>query len=112
MRNADSKKGVVMRIRVQDIHKNHVWLYDEQSITAWVGKHGVDRAKFAAAYRSFGVNASAGEAEQQTVNYRLPGVPTLAIAGKYTVTGEHAAMLSTSGQLIAMERAANKKLGK
>jgi thiol:disulfide interchange protein DsbA len=96
----------------EDIHKNHVWLYDEQSITAWVGKHGVDRAKFAAAYRSFGVNASAGEAEQQTVNYRLPGVPTLAIAGKYTVTGEHAAMLSTSGQLIAMERAANKKLGK
>jgi hypothetical protein len=40
----------------EDIHKNHVWLYDEQSITAWVGKHGVDIAKFTATYRSFGVN--------------------------------------------------------
>jgi protein dithiol oxidoreductase (disulfide-forming) len=29
----------------EDIHKNHVWLYDEHSITAWVGKHGVDVAK-------------------------------------------------------------------
>ena len=38
----------------EDIHKNHVWLNDEPSITAWVGKHGVDVAKFTAAYRSFG----------------------------------------------------------
>jgi thiol-disulfide isomerase/thioredoxin len=33
----------------EDIHKNHVWLNDEPSITAWVGKHGVDVAKFTAA---------------------------------------------------------------
>ena len=30
----------------EDIHKNHVWLYDEASITAWLGKHGVNVAKF------------------------------------------------------------------
>jgi hypothetical protein len=34
------------------------------------------------------------------------------IAGKYTVSDEHAKMLSTSDQLIAMERAASKKQGK
>src|SRR6202050_5083484 len=39
----------------EDIHKNHVWLYDERSITTWVGKHGVDVARFTAAFRSFGV---------------------------------------------------------
>ena len=72
----------------EDIHKNHVWLYDVPSITAWVGKHGVDVAKFSAAYRSFGVIASTGEAEQKALNFRLSGVPTLAIAGKYTVTGD------------------------
>jgi thiol:disulfide interchange protein DsbA len=93
----------------EDIHKNHVWLYDEASIAAWVGKHGVDVAKFTAAFRSFGVMASAGEAEQKSESYRLPGVPTLAVAGKYTVTGEQTAMLSTTTQLIAMERAASKK---
>lgn len=93
----------------EDIHKHHVWLYDEPSITAWVGKHGVDVARFTAAYRSFGVNMSETQAEQNSVDYRLPDVPTLAIAGKYTVTGDHAAMLSTADQLIAMERAAGKK---
>jgi protein dithiol oxidoreductase (disulfide-forming) len=96
----------------EDIHKNHVWLYDEQSITAWVGKHGVDVAKFTAAFRSFGVNTSAGQAEQKAVVYRLPGVPALAIAGRYTVSGNQAKMLTTSDQLIAMERASNRKSGK
>jgi protein dithiol oxidoreductase (disulfide-forming) len=96
----------------EDIHKNHVWLYDEQSITAWVGKHGVDVAKFTAAYRSFGVNTSEAQAEQKAEDYRLAGVPTLAIAGKYMVTGNQEKMLTTSDQLLAMERAANKKSGK
>jgi protein dithiol oxidoreductase (disulfide-forming) len=96
----------------EDIHKNHVWLYDERSITAWVGKHGVDVAKFTAAFRSFGVNTSEAQAEQKSVDYRIPGVPTLAIDGKYTVDGDQEKMLATSGQLIAMERAANKKAGK
>jgi thiol:disulfide interchange protein DsbA len=96
----------------EDIHKNHVWLYDEQSITAWVGKHGVNIAKFTEAFRSFNVNMSAGQAEQRAEDYRIPGVPTLAIAGKYTVDGDQAKMLTTSDQLIAMEGAANKKAAK
>jgi len=96
----------------EDIHKNHVWLYDEQSITAWVGKHGVNVAKFTAAFRSFGVNTSEAQAEQKSVDYRIPGVPTLAIDGKYTVDGDQEKMLATSTQLIAMERVANKKAGK
>jgi len=96
----------------EDIHKNHVWLYDERSMTAWVGKHGVDVAKFTAAFRSFGVNTSEAQAEQKSVDYRIPGVPALAIDGKYTVDGDQEKMLATSGQLIAMERAANKKAGK
>jgi protein dithiol oxidoreductase (disulfide-forming) len=93
----------------EDIHRNHVWLYDEASITAWVGKHGVNVPTFTEAFRSFGVNVNVGQAEQKAVDYRIPGVPTLAIAGKYTVGGDQAAMLSTSDQLIAMERAAGKK---
>jgi thiol:disulfide interchange protein DsbA len=97
----------------EDIHRNHVWLYDEASITAWVGRHGVDIPKFTAAFRSFGVNMNAGQADQKAEDYRVPGVPALTIAGKYMVeAGDHAKMLSTSDQLIAMERLANKKPGK
>jgi len=93
----------------EDIHKNHVWLYDEPSITAWVGKHGVNIAKFTEAFRSFNVNMSAGQADRRAEDYRIPGVPALAIAGKYTVSDDFAKMLNTSDQLIAMERAASKK---
>ena len=96
----------------EDIHRNHVWLYDEASITAWVGKHGVNVAKFTEAFRSFGVNTTVGQAEQKAVNFRIPGVPTLAIAGKYTVGGDQAKMLTTSDALIAMARTGDKKSGK
>jgi thiol:disulfide interchange protein DsbA len=96
----------------EDIHRNHVWLYDERSITAWVGKHGVDVAKFTAAFRSFGVNTAAGQAEQKSVDYQIPGVPALAIAGKYLVDGDQEKMLATSHDLIVMVQAANKQLGK
>jgi thiol:disulfide interchange protein DsbA len=96
----------------EDIHKNHVWLYDEQSITAWVGKHGVNVAKFTEAFRSFRVNTTVGQADQMSADYRIPGVPTLAIAGKYVVSDTHEKMLSTSDQLIAMQRASEKKSGK
>jgi thiol:disulfide interchange protein DsbA len=94
----------------EDIHKNHVWLYDEASITAWVGKHGVDAGKFTAAFRSFGVNTSEAQAEQRAVDYRIPGVPALTIAGKYLVSDTQEKMLATADQLIAMERAGTKKL--
>ena len=65
-------------------------------------------AKFTEAYRSFGVNTVAGQAEQKAEDFRIPGVPTLAIAGKYTVSGDQAKMLTTSDQLIVMARAASK----
>jgi protein dithiol oxidoreductase (disulfide-forming) len=93
----------------EDIHKNHVWLYDEKSITTWVGKHGVDVARFTAAFRSFGVNTSEAQAEQKAEDFRIPGVPTLAIANKYVVSGDQEKMLTTSTQLIATEQAANKR---
>lgn len=91
------------------IHEDHLALFDEGSITAWVGKHGVDAAKFTAAFHSFAVNMNADQSDQKAISYQIPGVPTLAIAAKYTVGGEHAKMLSTSDELIAMVRAANKK---
>src|SRR5258708_13448790 len=96
----------------QDIEKNHVWVGEETGSTTWVGENGVDVVKFTAAFRSFGVNTTVGQAEQRAADFRIPGVTTLAIAGKYTVEGNQAKMLSTSDQLIVMERAANKRSGK
>jgi thiol:disulfide interchange protein DsbA len=91
------------------IHKEHVSLFDEQSIAAWVGKHGVNVAKFRVAYHSFGVDTSVGRAEQTVVDYRVDGIPTMAIGGRYTVSGDHTKMLAVSDELIAKARAEDKK---
>jgi thiol:disulfide interchange protein DsbA len=94
------------------IHNEHESLFTETSITAWVAKHGVNAAKFTEAYRSFGVNTSVGRSQDIAVNYRVSGIPTLAIGGRYTVTGDQPKMLTTTTELIAKARALDKMAGK
>jgi hypothetical protein len=65
----------------------------------------VNVAKFTDAYRPFGVNNSVGQAEETAVGYRVGARPTIAVAGRYTVTGDHAKMLAVSDELIAKARA-------
>jgi thiol:disulfide interchange protein DsbA len=92
------------------IHRDHVPLFDEQSITAWVGKHGVNVAQFTAAFRSFGVNTSVDQSERVAAGYRIDGVPTLAIGGRYTVTGNQIKMLAATDEFIAKVRADDKSV--
>ena len=91
------------------IHREHVSLYDEENITAWVRKHGVNVAQFTAAYRSFGVNTSVGQAQQTVIDYRVDGVPTLAIGGRYKVSGDRSKMLPIADELIAKVREEERK---
>jgi thiol:disulfide interchange protein DsbA len=93
------------------IHRDHVALFDEQSITTWVGKHGVDLAQFKAAFHSFGVNTSLDQSERTVVGYRIDGVPTLAVGGRYTVVSrvDQKQMLPVADELIAKVRAEDKK---
>lgn len=60
-------------------------LKDEASITTFAGEHGVDKDKFRQAYHSFGVNTQVERARQRFVAYRLEGVPSLIVDGKYNV---------------------------
>jgi thiol:disulfide interchange protein DsbA len=69
------------------IHKEHLPLFDQNSISEWVGKHGVDRQKFDAAFTSFGVNTQLNQAEQMVQAYKIDTLPAIAIDGKYVVTG-------------------------
>jgi len=69
------------------IHKEHKPLFDQQSITDWVGEHGVDPQKFATAFASFGVNTQLSQAEQMVEGYKIEKLPTLVVNGKYLVNG-------------------------
>jgi len=61
---------------------------DEAALTAWLAGQGVDTKKFAAAYRSFSVEAKMKRAAQLTEAYKIDGVPTMAVDGKYVVNTE------------------------
>jgi len=58
---------------------------DEAALTAWMGRQGVDTKTFAAAYRSFSVEGKLKRAAQLTQAYKIDGVPSMAVNGKYVV---------------------------
>jgi thiol:disulfide interchange protein DsbA len=62
-------------------------LSDEAKITAFVAKHGVDAAKFGAAYNSFSLQSKIARSNQMVQGYRISGTPTIAVDGKYIITG-------------------------
>jgi protein dithiol oxidoreductase (disulfide-forming) len=88
------------------IHEEHLPLFDEKSIGEWVGKHGVDPVKFNTAFESFGVNTKLNQAEEMVENYKIDGVPALAIDGKYLILGtSFEQLLSNTDAVIAKVRA-------
>jgi thiol:disulfide interchange protein DsbA len=90
------------------IHKDRLVVTNEQAVTEWLKKNGIDRNKFDEAYKSFGVQAKVKRAAQLSSAFQLDGVPLLAVQGKYTVSaeqgGSHAGMLSTVDYLIDQTR--------
>ena len=86
---------------------------NEAALTEWLGKHGVDTKKFAAAYRSFSVEGRLKRAAQLTQAYKIDGVPSMAVNGKYVVNTDNIRsfeqLLTVSDYLVDQER---KKGGK
>jgi len=62
---------------------------NEAALTEWLGKQGVDTKKFAAAYRSFSVEGKLKRAAQLTQAYKIEGVPSMAVNGKYVVNTDN-----------------------
>jgi len=65
------------------MHRENKRLLNENEIADWVAAQGVDRNAFLAAYRSFAVLSKARAANQLGNAYRIDGVPTVAVQGKY-----------------------------
>jgi thiol:disulfide interchange protein DsbA len=94
------------------IHEERLPLFDDQSLTDWVGKNGGHAAEFARAYTSLGVNTQTVQADTLAERYAVEGVPTLAVNGEYvalsTAKDEQQALaetLANADQLIARVRA-------
>jgi thiol:disulfide interchange protein DsbA len=72
---------------------------NEAALTEWLGKQGVDTKKFAAAYRSFSVEGKLKRAAQLTQVYKIEGVPSMAVNGKYVVNTDN---ITSFDQLLAV----------
>jgi thiol:disulfide interchange protein DsbA len=93
------------------IHEEHAPLFDEKAISEWVAKHGVDAAKFNTAFESFGVNTKANQADDMLENYKVDGVPTLTVDGKYVVLGSSFELILQNADAVIAKVRAEKMAG-
>ena len=68
-------------------NEENMTLTDADKIADFVAKHGVDRAKFTAAYNSFAMQSKVARAKQMIRSYSISGTPTLVVDGKYVIEG-------------------------
>lgn len=90
------------------IHGEKQMLNSEASVVAWAEKQGIDKAKFAQTYKSFGVATKAKRAVQLQNEFKIEGVPSLGVAGRYyvdgTLAGSMTRALQVADALIAQTR--------
>jgi protein dithiol oxidoreductase (disulfide-forming) len=90
------------------IHVQRQRLDKEADIAAFVKSAGGDDAKFLDAFKSFGVATKLRQGKQLAEAYRIDGVPTLGIHGRWftsgSLAGTHERALAVAEQLIQRAR--------
>ncbi|MBL8265009.1 thiol:disulfide interchange protein DsbA/DsbL [Steroidobacter sp.] len=83
------------------IHKEGKPLFDVDALAAWAAQNGVDANKFRSQFNSPEVTTKALRAEQLSRDYKVNGVPTLTVAGKYRALGkDYPDMLRITRELV------------
>ncbi len=90
------------------IHVQNQRLIAESDMVAFVKANGVDGDKFSEAFRSFDVATKANRAKQLTDAYKIDGVPSLGIHGRFftsgSLTGSYDKALAVTDFLIQRAR--------
>ena len=77
-------------------------------VAEWLGKNGVDMAKYNGALRSFTVETNLKRAMQMTRAYKIDGVPAIAVQGRWLVNasmvGEREGMIKVTEYLTGEAR--------
>jgi len=72
------------------LHVEKKRLFKEEDIFDFVESQGVDRKKFTNAFHSFAVSARVQQSKKLTQAYKINGVPSVVINGKYLTSASHA----------------------
>lgn len=95
------------------VQKDRIDFRNEKALLDWAGKRGIDRGRFESMYKSFGMQAQLGRLKALTTAYRIEGVPTFVVNGKYTTephrAGGERQVLEIIDRLVDQERAAAKR---
>jgi protein dithiol oxidoreductase (disulfide-forming) len=69
------------------IHKDKKPLNTKEALTDFVVANGVDRKKFEEEYSSFAVDSMVRKNKKKQSAYKIEGVPSIAVNGKYLTSG-------------------------
>lgn len=86
------------------IHEERLPLTTPGPIVDWVGKQGVDRARFTEAFNSGPTSDKAARAARLQDEYGVEGTPALGVAGRYYISGQGPRTLVVADALIAEVR--------
>jgi protein dithiol oxidoreductase (disulfide-forming) len=90
------------------IHVDRKQLLKEDEIMSWASSSGLDMNEFTKAYKSFAVSTKAKTANAIASAYRVDGVPTIAVQGKYetspSIAGSKQRALETLDYLVSKSR--------
>ncbi len=96
----------------QAIHVERQPLNNAEQLQQWAQKQGIAAAEFQQAYNSFGVVSKARRATQLQQAFKVQGVPSLGINGRFytdgSLAGGMARALQIADALIAQERGRKK----
>ncbi len=89
------------------LHVQKLKLRNKEAIAVFLEERGVNKKTFLSTFDSFAVEMRAKQAMQLAKQYKVSGVPMLAINGKYTVSGSQAGsydnMVKISEYLFKLE---------
>lgn len=91
------------------IHAERVNLNTQEGLVAWAVKQGIDQKKFVETYTSFAVNTKVTKAKQLANAFKIDGVPSLGVAGRFYTDGTLAKGMTRALQVA--EQLANEVKG-
>ena len=78
------------------IHGEKQKLDTFDALSAWAVKNGLDKAKFTEIFNSFGVATKARRATQLQEAFKVQGVPSLGVAGRFYTDGSLASSMESA----------------
>lgn len=70
------------------VHAEGLPLYDDKAFFDWAARHGLDRARVAEVYNSFGVNSKFIRAKVLAQTFNIQSVPTVVVDGKFVTSSD------------------------